>query len=54
MSTPGKFGEYGSQRGFKRIDCRQIVDSNFYNTEGNSEQDFISMDDLEAMELPFD
>lgn len=51
MKNPGKFGEYGSQRGFQK--CRlQTQDEN--TTKQDCSRNFMKISDSELSELPFE
>lgn len=51
MSSPAKFGEYGSQRGFQRVCSNNLLQSS--KCESNCSSEFIAVTDEELKDLPF-
>lgn len=51
MKSPGRFGEYGKQKGFQKVSTKS--GENVYQRQLTSEK-FIQMDTESQMELPFD
>ena len=51
MSSPTKFGEYGSQRGFQKVCSNNLLQNN--NSESGYDNKFVPVTDQQLKDLPF-